>query len=68
MEDNLAEVGIDSLDGMVMMMYLCELYGVDDAVSKEWHPETVGEIYNLLEANKSREPSSVEGALEQIIK
>jgi hypothetical protein len=66
MEDKMAELSIDSLDGLVMLMYFCELYGVDDETSKEWHPTTVQEVYDLLMANKTIEPESVEQAKEQI--
>lgn len=66
MEDAMAELSIDSLDGLVMLMYFCELYGVDDETSKEWHPTTVQEVYDLLMANKTIEPESVEKAKEQI--
>jgi acyl carrier protein len=66
MEDKMAELNIDSLDGLVMMMYLCELYGIDDEVSKEWHPTTVQEVYDLLMAHKTIEPESLEAAREQI--
>jgi acyl carrier protein len=66
MEDAMAELSIDSLDGLVMLMYFCELYGVDDETSKEWHPTTVQEVYDLLMANKTIEPESIEQAKEQI--
>ena len=66
MTDAMADLNIDSLDGLVMMMYLCELYGIPDDVSKEWHPTTVQEVYDLMMANKTTEPESIEQAKEQI--
>jgi hypothetical protein len=66
MEDKMADLNIDSLDGLVMLMYFCELYGVDDETSKEWHPTSVQECYDLLMAHKTMEPESVEKAKEQI--
>jgi acyl carrier protein len=67
MEDVIAELGIDSLDGLVMMMYLCELYGIpDDDETKDWHPLTVQECYDMMMSRKSIEPESVEKAKEQI--
>lgn len=67
MEEKMADLGLDSLDGLVMMMYLCELYGIpDNDETKGWHPETVQEVYDLLMANKTMEPESVEAAREQI--
>jgi acyl carrier protein len=66
MSDKLAEIGIDSLDGMVVLMYLCELYGIDDATSRGWKPATVGEAHDLLTACRTQEPSSVASALAAI--
>ena len=67
MEEKMADLGLDSLDGLVMMMYLCELYSIpDDDESKDWHPTTIQETYDLLMAHKRTEPESVEKAREQI--
>lgn len=67
MDEKLADVGIDSLDGLVIMMYLCELYGIpDDDETKDWHPTTVQEVYDLLMSRKTKEPASVEEAREAI--
>ena len=67
MEDKMEELGLDSLDGLVMMMYLCELYGIpDDDETKGWHPETVQQVYDLLMSRKTKEPASVEEAREAI--
>lgn len=65
METPFQEIGIDSLDGLVMMMYLTELYGIEEAVCKEWSPKTPQEMHDLLMAHKTREPASVEEAMEQ---
>ena len=66
MEDAMADLGIDSLDGLVMLMYFDEIYGIDDEVSKEWHPATVQELHDLVMANKTIEPESIEKIKEQI--
>jgi acyl carrier protein len=64
MEDVFAEIGLDSLDGLVMLMYFDELYGIEDAVSKEWTPKSVQEIHDLVMANKTKEPASMEEVAE----
>jgi acyl carrier protein len=67
MDETLADIGIDSLDGLVMMMYLCELYGIpDDDETKEWYPTTVQEVHDLLMSRKTKEVTSVEEAREAI--
>jgi acyl carrier protein len=64
MEDVFQEIGLDSLDGLVMLMYFDELYGIDDAISKEWSPKSVQELYDLVMANKTKEPASMEEVVE----
>jgi len=64
MEDAFDDIGLDSLDGLVMLMYFDELYGIADAVSKEWTPKSVQEIHDLIMANKTKEPASMEEVAE----
>jgi acyl carrier protein len=64
MEDTFQDIGLDSLDGLVMLMYFDELYGIADEVSKEWTPASVQEIYDLIMANKTKEPASMEKVAE----
>jgi acyl carrier protein len=64
MDDQFEDIGLDSLDGLVMLMYFDELYGIDDAVSKEWSPKSVQELHDLVMAHKTKEPSSMEEVAE----
>lgn len=64
MEDTFQDIGLDSLDGLVMLMYFDDLYGIADEVSKEWTPKSVQEIYDLIMANKTKEPASMEEVAE----
>lgn len=64
MDDKFQDIGLDSLDGLVMLMYFDELYGIDDAVSKEWSPTSVQELHDLVMANKTKEPASMEEVAE----
>jgi len=67
MDEKLEDIGIDSLDGLVMTMYFCELYGIpEDDETKEWHPTAVQEVYDYLERRKTQEPESVDAAREAI--
>ena len=60
MEDVFVEIGLDSLDGLVMLMYFDELYGIADEDSKEWTPKSVQELHDLVMAHKTKEPASME--------
>jgi acyl carrier protein len=66
MSDSFEDIGIDSLDGLVMMMYLTDVYGVSEEVSKGWVPTTLQEIYDLLMAYKTKEPTSIDDVIEYI--
>jgi hypothetical protein len=36
MNDTLKEAGLDSLDWLIVMIYLCEIYGIPEAIGKEF--------------------------------
>jgi acyl carrier protein len=64
MDDQFQDIGLDSLDGLVMLMYFDELYGIPDEVSKEWSPKSVQELHDLVMASKTKEPASMEEVIE----
>ena len=66
LDDKFEDLGVDSLDGLVIGMYLFELYGIGEDKEEGFHPETVGAFYEFLIANKTKEPKSIEEAREQI--
>jgi hypothetical protein len=66
MDDKMVDIDIDSLDGLLMMMFFCEIYGIDPEITKEWFPTTIQEFYDLLDANKVKEPTSINEAIEAI--
>lgn len=60
------ESGLDSLDGLLTCMYMCEIYGVSAEIAKAWHPTTLREVYDFIMEHKTREPNSIQEALELI--
>lgn len=66
MSDKMAEINIDSLDSILITIFFCELYGIDPDLSKEWVFKTIQEFYDLVIANKTTEPASVEEAIKVI--
>ena len=62
----MTEIGIDSLDGLLVMMFFCEIYGIDPEMTKGWYPATVSEFYELIMTNKTKEPESIEEAIRTI--
>jgi hypothetical protein len=66
LSDPLKECGIDSLDWLIVMIYLCEIYGIPEETGKEFYPLTIQDLYDLLMQHKTREPQTLEEALSYI--
>ena len=73
-EEFLGDTGLDSMDFLIISMYFCTWYGVDNEISKLLHPlregeevdpktggvATVQDYYNFLQFHKTQELVSVE--------
>jgi acyl carrier protein len=66
MEERFEESCFDSLDMLMIGMYMSEIYDIDDEIAKELNPETVQEMYDLVQLHKKRDPESMEWAMELI--
>lgn len=66
MEERFEDGSLDSLDMLMVAMYMSELYGIDDEVAKELKPETVQEMFDLIMLHKTKEPESIEAAMKEI--
>ena len=61
---SVVEYGLDSLDLLMISVYLCELHGIPEEVGKEMHAETVQEFEDFINAHKTQVPESIEAAVE----
>ena len=66
LETPFKEANIDSLDILLISVYFCELYGIDEHIAKKLLPATPQEIFDFLDKHKTREPSSIEEAVRLI--
>lgn len=66
LDNKLQDIDIDSLDSLLIGLYLCELYGIPEDKGKELSPVTIREIYDFLMTHKTKEPESLEAAIEAI--
>ena len=64
MEDRFENIDIDSLDGLIMGMYLCDAFDVSEAEGKNMKPETVGDMRNFLVQHAQVTQIDIEKALE----
>lgn len=66
MGDNLSDLDIDSLDYMMISMYVGELFGIEEDVMKTMDVKTIQDLHDFIQKNKTTEPESAEAGLEQI--
>ena len=66
MEERFEETCFDSLDMLMIGMFMSMIYDIEDDISKEFQPETVQELYDFVQLHKKHDPESIEWALEQI--
>lgn len=66
LDQQLVDTGMDSLDLLMMGIYLADIYGVDEETAKHAQPKTVQEFFDFMEKYKSKTPESIESAIKQI--
>jgi len=62
----IADAGLDSLDYLMVGIYLSDVFGLTEEQIKEMKVATVREMLDYMLASKTKEPSSVEEALKSI--
>jgi len=67
MEMVLKDTGLDSLDMLMCVVYLCEIYDVEDEKSKEMLGTTPRELLNFLKEWGRRQPSDLAQAREWFV-
>ena len=67
LEQQIKETELDSLDTMVLCMYMAELYGISEETSKDMLPETPQQLLDFLVIHKTKEPESVEQAMAEVL-
>lgn len=60
------EIGIDSLDIIMISVYFSEIYGVTEEKAKELQPTTPRQFFELYEANATKHPKTIQEALDNI--
>jgi hypothetical protein len=60
------ETGLDSMDALMLIIFLSDIYGVDEQTSKEFQFETPAGLFALIEQHKTKEPATIEEALEYV--
>jgi acyl carrier protein len=66
LDEPINEIGIDSLDVIMISVYFSEIYGVTEEKAKELQPTTPGQFFELYEQHATKHPKTVKEALDNI--
>jgi len=66
MDDQLPDLKLDSLDTIMLAMYLGEIYGIEEDVMREMQAATVADLQAFLDAHKTRTPEDVKAELARV--
>lgn len=66
LEDTLKDTGLDSLDMLMIGVYLADIYGVPESIAKEAKGETVKDFINYFVEKQTKSPDSVDSAIKSI--
>lgn len=63
---SLTESGLDSLDMLMLSIFMCEIFGISEEVGKNMKPTTVAEMEEFIAKHKQKEPESIQSAVESV--
>jgi acyl carrier protein len=66
MQDQLPDLKLDSLDTIMLAMYLGEIYGIEEDTMREMQAATVADLQAFLDAHKTRTPEDVKAELARV--
>lgn len=66
MEEKFEASCFDSMDMMMIGMYMAMIYDIDDEIAKDMQPASMQEMFDLIQVHKKRDPESIEWAMELI--
>jgi acyl carrier protein len=66
LDQPLAETGLDSLDLLMMGIYLSDIYGVSEEIAKTMQVTTVNDMFVFMEQHATKTPTNVQEAMESV--
>jgi acyl carrier protein len=66
LDSPIADFGMDSLDMMMVSVYMCELFGIPEEVGKDMVAATVREFETFIQEHKTQVPASIQAARDYI--
>ena len=65
MDVEFSEMDIDSLDTLMLVIYNCELHGIEEEIGKECNPKTSRELWDFIQEHKTKDITDIAAALEE---
>ena len=65
LDEPIKDIGVDSLDIIMMVIYFSSIYGVSQEVAKDFMFTTPNEMLALFEEHATKHPKTVEEALSE---
>lgn len=62
----IADTGLDSLDLLMVGIYLSDVYGVSEEIAKTMDPVTIRDMLQFMQFHSTKQPVSVEATLNDI--
>ena len=66
LDQPLSETGLDSLDLLMMGIYLSDIYGVDEEIAKTMQPTTINDMFVFMEQHATKTPTNLQEALDSV--
>jgi acyl carrier protein len=67
LNDPLEDAGLDSLDIVLLTVYVCEIFGIAEALGKSLTPRNFDDVAQFVSLHQTRLPSSVDAALASVM-
>jgi hypothetical protein len=65
-EGTFADMNVDSLDLLIVGLYMCDIYGISEEIGKGMQVKSPIELKAFIDKHKTKEPESLEAALASI--
>lgn len=66
LDDKLTDLNIDSLDVIMLSIYLGDIYGIEERVMKEMQVITLNDLKVFIEKHAVCIPESIDAAMEKV--
>jgi len=64
--DRLSDLELDSLDYIMLFVYLADIYNIPEQIAKQLEPKTVRDIKDFVALHKTRDPQTIEEAISYV--